>query len=49
MITCAVLDVLDSYGAQYFDFCEADSATLQNCLEAAIRRACIRFAEDLNE
>ena len=38
-ISAAVLEVLDRYGETYFDYCDENSAFLQNRLEEAIGEA----------
>ena len=47
-ISALVLETLDKYGAEYFDFCEIESDLLQRKLEEVIKVGARRLVEAID-
>ena len=47
-LSASILEVLDRYGSEYFDYCSIESELLQKRLEVTIRDGAIRLVEALD-
>ena len=48
-MSAAILETLDEYGSEYFDYCEIGSELLQKRLEETIREGAIRLLEAVDK